>query len=401
MENSRNIRSFLLGLTLGIFVMATGIAAYTVYEQNVRWSGITPNNKIREIYSLLSRNSIMDFDFNEMLENMYRGLLDGVGDPYTQYFCPEALAAFHVRMDGVFVGIGVMVYLDPDDRMTTISVTFQGAPAAEAGLLPGDKIVAVDGIDVVGRPREEVIGMVQGPENTVVRLTILRPDENRRFDADVMRARVEVPTVFHEMMYSGDDAIGYIRIEAFDRVTLPQFTLAIQELYEENMNGLIIDLRNNPGGSLDVVNRITDMLIPEGVITFTVDALENRTYYRSNAYYLGLPLVLLVNGRSASASEVLSGAVRDTNMGTLVGTQTYGKGIVQMLFHLSDQTAIKTTVSTYFTPAGESIHGVGITPDVIVEMDEDLSRRIGNLPLYEDIQLQTAIRIAANKINQR
>jgi carboxyl-terminal processing protease len=378
-------------------VLVVVFAGLTVYARQVRWRGMDPNSKIMEIYALLNRFSIVPFDKDDMLENMYRGFLEGVGAPYTQYLDAASLAAFHARTEGSFVGIGVTIFVEENDPFVTIASTFAGAPAALAGILPGDKIVGVDGIDVAGRLREEVVGMITGPAGTAVTLTILRPYEDERFDVEIIRARVEVPSVFHEMLHTESGLVGYIRIDGFDRVTAGQFEAAVDELY--GMRGLIIDVRNNPGGLLSSVNQITDMLIPEGIIVYTVDAAGRReNFYTSGPDYLGLPLVLLVNERSASASEVLSGAVRDTGVGTIVGTQTFGKGVVQNLLYLSDGTAIKLTVQTYHTPSGECIHGIGIEPHVIVEMSESLSRRIGDLPLYEDIQLQAGIEVMENKI---
>lgn len=396
-----NRRSFIMGLGMGFFAaaifMIITVAGYTAYARAVRWNGIDPNTKIMEIYHLMDRFSIVPFDKEEMLENMYRGFLEAVGDPYTQYLDARALAAFHERTDGVFVGIGVMISVEPDCPYVTIASTFRGAPAAEAGILPGDKIVAVNGVSVGGAMREEVVGKITGEAGTSVVVTIFRPYENERFDVEIIRARVEVPTVFHEMHFTDRGLIGYIRLEGFDRLTAGQFESALAELYNDGMKGLILDIRNNPGGLLCSVNEITDRLIPEGIITFTVDASGNRENFYSGSDHLGLPLVLLVNGRSASASEVLSGAVRDTGTGTLMGTQTFGKGVVQNLLYLTDGTAIKLTVQKYHTPNGECIHGVGITPHVIVEMSDDLSRRIGNLTLEEDIQLQAAIELIGEK----
>jgi len=395
-------KSFLKGLGMGSLITAMVllivVAGFDVYARQSRWRGVDPNTKIMEIYNLISELSIVPFDKAEMLDNMYRGFLEGVGDPYTQYFNADALAAFRARTEGAFVGIGVMISVEADDPYVTIASTFRDAPAALAGILPGDRIVGVNGIEVAGRLREDVVGMISGPEDTSVTLTIYRPYESKRFDVEIIRARVEVPSVFHEMFYTDSGAIGYVRIEGFDQVTAGQFDDALSELYAEGMEGLIIDLRNNPGGLLHAVNHITDRLIPEGIITFTIDASGERENFYSDDTYLGLPLVLLVNERSASASEVLSGAVRDTEIGTIVGTQTFGKGIVQNLLPLSDGTAIKLTVQTYHTPNGECIHGVGIEPHVIVEMPEDLSRRIGSLEPEEDIQLQTAIDVINSKL---
>lgn len=394
-------KSFVQGFGLGSLVTAMilliAVAGITVYGRQARWSGIDPNTKIMEIYSLMNRLSIVPFDKDVMLESMYRGFLDGVDDPYTQYLDAAAIAAFHARMSGTFVGIGITISAEADDPYVTISSVFRGAPAENAGLLPGDRIIRVDGVDTAGRTREEVVGMITGPEDTSVELTIFREYENKRFDVEITRARVEVPSVFHEMLQTDAGAVGYIRIESFDEVATGQFHTALDELYEARMRGLIIDLRNNPGGSLCVVTDITDRLIPEGIITFTIDAQGRRDYHHAGPEYLGLPLVLLVNGRSASASEILSGAIRDTETGTIVGTQTFGKGVVQSVLYLSDGTAVKLTVQTYHTPNGECIHNVGIEPHVIVEMSDDLSRRIGRLEPGEDTQLEAALDVIAAK----
>lgn len=394
-------KAFLKGLGLGALitamVMLVAVAGINVYARQVRWRGIDPNTKIMEIYGLLNMFSIVPFDKDVMLENMYRGFLDGVDDPYTQYLDAAALASFHERAEGTFVGIGIMISVESDDPFLTIASTFRGAPADLAGLLPGDKITGVDGIDVAGRQREDVVGMITGVKDTAVVLTIFRPYDNETFDVEIIRARVEVPTVFHEMLYTEDGYIGYIRLEGFDRLTAGQFDNALDELYHDGMRGLIIDVRNNPGGMLCAVIDITDRLIPEGIITFTINAAGRRENFYSDAEYLGLPLVLLVNGRSASASEVLSGAIRDTETGTIVGEQTFGKGVVQSLLALSDGTAIKLTVQTYHTPNGECIHGIGIEPHIIVEMSDALGRRIGRLDLEEDVQLQKAIEVVGGK----
>ncbi|MCL1864005.1 MAG: S41 family peptidase [Defluviitaleaceae bacterium] len=400
MENRKDfIRGIGAGALITALIMVVVAAGINVYARQVRWRGIDPNTKIMEMYGLLNMFSIVPFDKDIMLENMYRGFMEGVGDPYTQYFDAAALAAFHARTEGTFVGIGVHISVEEDDPFITITNTFRDAPAANAGVLPGDKIVAVDGIEVIGRQREDVVGMITGPAGTTVTLTVLRPYEHERLDFDIVRARVEVPTVFHEMMYTENGAVGYIRIEGFDRITSGQFETALSELYADGMEALIIDVRNNPGGLLCAVNDITDHLIPEGIILYTINAAGHRENFYSDDAYLGLPLVLLVNERSASASEVLSGAVRDTQMGTIVGAQTFGKGVVQNLLDLSDGTAIKLTVQKYFTPGGESIHGTGIAPHIEVEMSEALSRRIGTLEPEEDVQLQRALEVANGKMD--
>jgi carboxyl-terminal processing protease len=407
MENGEfkmeNRAAFIKGIILGavaMLVMAVVVvAAINVHAREVRWRGLDPNTKVMEIYDLLNRHSIMPFDKDVMLESMYRGLLDGVGDPYTVYFCHRALEAFRTSTDGAFVGIGVAVNVDPADRLVTISTAYPGAPAALAGLLPGDKIIGVNGEDVQGRSLEEVVSLIRGEEGVPVTIGIFRPLENERFDVEIVRARVEIPTVFHEMIYTGDgQRLGYVRIEGFDRVTTGQFEAALSELYADGMDGLILDVRNNPGGLLHVVRPVANHLLPPGIITYTRDINGRGDVLRSTGDYLSLPMVLLVNGRSASASELLAGAIRDHEVGTIVGTNTFGKGIVQNLFYLSDNTAIKLTVAEFFTPNGENIHGTGIAPHIEIEMSEELSRMIGRIDMSEDVQLQEAIRVVSGKI---
>ena len=387
-----NKKSFAIGFAAGIVIVLVAVFGFNAFNRQGQWAGqqLDPNSKIMEIYGLLNDISIFPLDKDVMLENMYRGFLDGVGDPYTQYFDLEALEAFHVRTEGEYVGIGVSVLEDLDSMTVTVAQPFRGSPAAAAGILPGDRIIAVDGVDVVGRAISEVTGLIRGPEGTSVDITFFRPYESERFDVTIIRTVITIPTVFHEMM---PNQIGYIRIEGFDQATRGQFTRAMDDLLSQNMTGLILDVRNNPGGILDIVAYIANYFVPEGVITYTVDARGRRQDFPADANYLGIPLVLLVNGRSASASELLGGAIQDTRVGILVGEQTFGKGIVQHVRYLSDGTAIKATVAQYFTPNGRSIHGVGVTPDLIVEMPESLSRMIGNMDIEEDVQLQAALRV--------
>jgi len=389
--------TFAIGLATGVILMLVVMFGFAAYDRHARWGGqMDPNRKIMEIYDLLNEVSMFPFDKDVMLENMYRGFLDGVGDPYTQYFDRLALEAFEERVAGAYFGIGVLVLEDAETMTLIVAQAFSGSPAAAAGLLPGDKIVEVDGEVVVGRPTAETMNRIRGPEGTPVDITVFRPYEDERFTVTIKRARITVPSVFHEMM---PDQIGYIRIEGFDEATREQFSSALAELLDKGIEGLILDLRNNPGGNLHVVTHIANYFVPEGVVSYTIDASGRRQDFLSTAEYLSLPLVVLINGRSASASELLSGAIQDTGVGVLVGEQTFGKGIVQHLLRLSDGSAIKVTVAKYFTPNGTSIHGVGVAPDFEVEMDEDLSRRIGQLELEEDVQLQRALEVLLEKVN--
>jgi carboxyl-terminal processing protease len=274
---------------------------------------------------------------------------------------------------------------------------FEGFPGAKAGIIPGDRIIRVDGNDVSGDTYEEAVAMLKGPPGTSVNVTLYREGECT-FEIAIIREQIDIPTVSHRML---DDGVGYIRITNFDRVTYNQFVTAYEDLKSQNMQGLIIDLRNNPGGLLNIVTDMTNLLVPEGYIVYTEDRNGIREYIFSDAErHIEIPLALIVNGNSASASEVMAGAVKDMGVGSLVGTQTFGKGLVQNLFDLSDGTALKITIAKYYTPSGVCIHGEGITPCYIVDMPNELTTRLSALSLEEDPQLQKAIDVILRKIGE-
>ena len=391
--------AFIIGLAIGMMVMAIVSGAHGIYARQRLGGAADPTTKVHEIYSILESYSMFEFDMDDMLNSMYRGLIGGIGDNNAQYLDARSFAAFNQRIGGTFVGIGVRIMLDPADNKVTVVTVFRGAPAEEAGILVGDKITHVDGASVVGSSIEEVVSLITGREGTRVNITVFRPLEDRELEKNIFRRRVEVPSVYHELHVIGQARVGYIQITTFDGMTYGQFVNALDALLIQGASGIVIDLRNNSGGLLSAVNRITNVLIPEGIVTFTINAAGERVNYYSNATYLGIPLVVLVNELSASASEILSGAVADTGVGTIMGTSTFGKGTVQQTFVLSDDSAIVITVRKYFTPNGTSIEGIGITPDIYVEMDAELSRRIGNLPVEEDVQLQAALETVLGKLD--
>ena len=390
--------SFISGVIVGIIVMIVFSGAHGIYARQ-RFGGADPSMKVLEIFSILEQNSLLEFDTDYLLSSMYRGLISGLGDNNAQYLDARSFAAFTQRIGGTFVGIGIRIISDPEDGKITVVTVFRGAPAYEAGIMIGDMIINVDGSSVVGYSAEEVVAVITGQENTPVDITIFRPLENIEIEKRIYRRQVEVPSVHHEVHEFGGFRIGYVQITTFDRLTHDQFNNALADLQEQGVQGIVIDLRNNSGGLLASVNGITNMLIPEGIITITEDATGQMINYYSDKTYLGIPLAVLVNGVSASASEILSGAVRDSGVGTIVGENTFGKGSVQRPFELFDGSAIVITVQRYFTPNGLSIDGVGIAPDVYVEMYEELSRRIGSLSIEEDVQLQAAIEVVLGKLD--
>jgi len=357
-------------------------------RDNDFWGGkMAPNHKVREIFDVLDKHAINEFDKYELLEYMYDGLVYGLGDPYSAYFDESDLEKFNEQTEGVYGGVGLEVYLEPEDGLVTVFNVYDGTPGDKAGIVPGDKLVGVDGVDVRGKQLHEVTSVTKGTPGTEVLLTVYRPETDDTYDIIIIREVISIPTVSHTM--HGD--IGYIYIKSFERITLGQFAQALRELRQNGMTGLVLDLRNNPGGLLDTVAQIGNLLLPRGLITYTENKQGERRYYESDEMSLDLPLVLLINEHSASASEVLAGAVRDLNAGVLVGTKTFGKGIVQNLFNLSDGSAVKVTVSKYYTPNGTSIHDVGIIPDYIIETDEETTRRAGLLDPENDNQLKFAI----------
>lgn len=326
-------------------------------------------NKLNELNEAIDAYYYKDseVDIEARRNGMYDGLISSLGDPYAAYYTAEDRQAQLEQLSGVYYGIGAYVTMHQDVRRVYISGVIPDSPAEAAAIRENDIIWAVDGTSTEGMETEDVVLLIRGPEGTKVTLTLLR--DNEEIEITVTRGKVESPTVTHEMM---EDGIGYLQIREFDDITTSQFDKAMQELYAEGMRGLVLDLRSNPGGSLKAVVEICNLLLPEGEVVYTLDKYGNRESYTSDGTHeIQIPLVVLVNGNSASASEILAGAIKDYEKGTLLGTTTYGKGIVQRIFDFDDDTGVKLTVSDYYTPKGNNIHGVGIEPDVVLEFDPD------------------------------
>ena len=278
----------------------------------------------------------------------------------------------------------------------TIVRPYKDGPAYNAGLLPDDIIYKVEGEEVTGEDLSEVVSKIKGKEGTKVNITIYRDGVADPMDFTLERKKINIPTIEYEML---EDDIGYILIYEFDSITISQFSNALKALEKMGMKGLIVDVRDNPGGLLDSVVKILDRLLPRGLIVYTEDKYKNRTEENAkNPDKFDQPIVVLINGNSASASEIFAGALQDYEKATIVGTTTFGKGIVQRILPLSDGTALKLTVSKYFTPKGRNIHGTGIEPDIEVELSEDLKQLV-TIPRDDDNQLQKAIEVLKDKMN--
>ena len=354
--------------------------------------GMSNTAKIRQIEEMLDTYYVEDYDKELAEELMYTGLVAGVGDPYTYYLSADSLAEQVEKNSGHFVGIGVEIYAGDDGYIVVSSVT-PGGTAEAAGILAEDKITEVDGESITGKTAADVSALVKGEEGTDVTLTIFRESTGEVLEKTVTRQDIQVQTVSWRMM---DDNIGYISITNFRENTYNQFKEALDTLEAEGMEKLVLDLRNNTGGLVKSAHEIGEELLPEGIMVYTMDKEGNREDTLCDDVYNDVPMVVLVNGNSASAAEILAGAIQDTGRGELIGTTTFGKGLVQRLFTLPDGSGLNVTIQKYYTPNGTSIHGVGITPDYEVELPEEYAQQT-NIPAEADTQLQKAVEVLSEK----
>lgn len=354
--------------------------------------GMSNTAKICQIEEMLDTYYVEDYDKELAEELMYTGLVAGVGDPYTYYLSADSLAEQVEKNSGHFVGIGVEIYAGDDGYIVVSSVT-PGGPAEAAGILAEDKITEVDGESITGKTAADVSALVKGEEGTDVTLTIFRESTGEVLEKTVTRQDIQVQTVSWRMM---DDNIGYISITNFRENTHNQFKEALDALEAEGMEKLVLDLRNNTGGLVKSAHEIGEELLPEGIMVYTMDKEGNREDTLCDDVYNDVPMVVLVNGNSASAAEILAGAIQDTGRGELIGTTTFGKGLVQRLFTLPDGSGLNVTIQKYYTPNGTSIHGVGITPDYEVELPEEYAQQT-NIPAEADTQLQKAVEVLSEK----
>ena len=329
-------------------------------------------------------------DKEALKDGVYKGFIQAVGDPYTVYYNEKETKELFESIDGEYSGIGAVLSQNINTGIIVINNVYDESPAEKGGLKDGDIILKIDDHELNGEEISEVVTWIRGEKGTDVNVTVLR--DKKEVECVVKRDVVKVETVEHKML---DDATGYLRITEFDDVTLDQFKDHMAQLENEGMKGLVIDLRSNPGGNLDITVEMLKEILPKGVIVSTKGRNGNEKVYSNDEdNTFDKPLVVLVDGYTASASEIFSGAVKDYGIGTIVGTQTFGKGIVQSILDLRDGTSLKVTVAEYFTPSGENIHGKGITPDVVVEFPEDISE------VESDVQLDKAVEIIKEQLGQ-
>ena len=345
--------------------------------------------------SLLFAKYDGEIDDNKLLEGAMKGMAESLGDPYTVYMDNEEFKTFLESSEGSFYGIGAQ--LGVRNNQITIIAPLEGSPAEKAGLKAGDVVIKVDDYEVVDLNTDAVVSRVRGDEGVPVTLTIVRGD-SEPFEVEIVREEIQTESVKGEIL---EDDIGYIQITTFsDKEVSQKFTNKLNELKDKGMKKLILDLRGNPGGYLDQCVEIASNFIEKGhVVTYTVDKYDEKIVSDSiGGDAIGMPLVILVDGGSASASEVVTGALRDYNAGTIIGTNTFGKGIVQQLIPLSnDMGGLKVTTSKYYTPNGENIHGTGIAPDIVVEIPQEIATMEYDRSI--DPQFQKALEVIREKTN--
>ena len=325
--------------------------------------------KLSGIQALIQKEYIGEVDEDALQTGICQGYVGALGDPYSAYYDEEQTRALMETTQGEYGGIGVVLTQNLDTGVTTASSVYEDSPAMKAGMKDGDIIYQVEGRDVSGMALEEISGSIKGEKGTTVEITVLRGEEREEVSLTITRDTIQAETVKTRML---EDEIGYLAISEFDSVTLEQYREGLAELTTQGMEGLIVDLRGNPGGNLDTVCEILDLMLPEGLIVYTEDKDGNRQEFTSDeAQEVQVPLAVLVDGNSASASEIYAGAIQDYGIGQIVGTKTYGKGVVQTIYDLKDGTSLKLTVAEYFTPNGRNIDGEGITPDVDVTYQRD------------------------------
>lgn len=335
-------------------------------------------------YRFIETKYVNDTDDVKLIDGAIDGMVKSLNDPHSNYLSPKMYKTLMEQTEGSFAGIGVVMGMDNEQKIHIVGI-MENSPGQKAGLQEGDEILAVDGVPVTQMAFDEVAAHVRGQAGTDVVLTIMRDNANQ--DITITRNNIKLKTVGHKML---DNNIGYIQIVSFSEDTANEFNEAYNDLKNQGMKALVLDLRNNPGGLLTTCVEIAKKLVPKGEIVSIVDKQGNKETYSSSLEAPEYPLVVLINKNSASASEILSGAIQDTKAGTIIGNTSYGKGSVQTILPMFEDDAVKLTIAKYYTPSGRSIDGTGITPDIEINLDENAT---------SDTQLNKALEVLKAQLN--
>lgn len=389
MEHKKGfIKGALTGALLTLLVVS--LAACGLQHINEGIISSDTETKLSYLKKLIDETYLHDIKEKDLNEGIYKGYVEGLGDQYSAYYDKKETKELSESLDGSFSGIGAVMTQDASSGVITITQVYDDSPAKKAGIKAGDILYRVEEKTVTGKDLDKVVSWIKGKKGTKVNLTLLRGTNSDKIKVTATRDVINVETVKYKVL---ENQIGYISISEFDSVTGAQFAKALKQLQKKNIEGLVVDLRNNPGGSLSTVCDILDSILPKGLIVYTKDKNGKKEEYTSDEKHrLNLPMSVLLNGQSASASEIFAGAVQDYGKAEIIGTQTYGKGVVQNLFDLKDGTCVKLTTSEYFTPKGRNIDGKGITPDVKIEYKYNAKDP------KADNQLDKAVSVVKDKI---
>ena len=389
MEHKKGfIKGALAGALLTLLVVS--LAACGLQHINEGIISSDTETKLSYLKKLIDETYLHDVKEKDLNEGIYKGYVEGLGDQYSAYYDKKETKELSESLDGSFSGIGAVMTQDASSGVITITQVYDDSPAKKAGIKAGDILYRVEEKTVTGKDLDKVVSWIKGKKGTKVNLTLLRGTNSDKIKVTATRDVINVETVKYKVL---ENQIGYISISEFDSVTGAQFAKALKQLQKKNIEGLVVDLRNNPGGSLSTVCDILDSILPKGLIVYTKDKNGKKEEYTSDEKHrLNLPMSVLVNGQSASASEIFAGAVQDYGKAEIIGTQTYGKGVVQNLFDLKDGTCVKLTTSEYFTPKGRNIDGKGITPDAKIEYKYNAKDP------KADNQLDKAVSVVKDKI---
>ena len=400
MENRNTQRIYkMIMLVLIVIIVTSLVTAFTTYQylsnNGISYSKVNTTSlegleyTLSQFRSELEKKYIGEINDEELIEGAVKGYVDALGDPYTTYYTKKEMKTIMEETNGNFVGIGVYMTKDLEKNAILIIKPIENLPAEKAGILPGDLITKVDDVEYTGDKLEEASNKIRGEEGTKVKLEIYRNGETKTFE--LTRTKVVVSHVTTKVL---NNDIGYIAISDFEGECASEFETKYKQLEKQGIKKLIIDIRNNGGGIVDEALKIANMLVDkDSTLLITKDKSDKEEITKATEKpIINMPTVVLVNGYSASASEILAGALKDNGKATLVGTKTYGKGIIQELHQLSDGSGLKITVSEYYTPNHNAIHKIGITPDVEIDLSEDVKQQT-TIQEKDDNQLQKAIEI--------
>ena len=397
-NNTQKVYKIIM-LVLIVIIVTSLITAFLTYQYLTSSNGIgigKTNSSLSGLeYTLsqfrseLERKYIGEINDEDLIEGAIKGYVAGLGDPYTVYYTKEEMDDIMQETNGNYVGIGIYMTLDTEKNAILVLSPIENSPAEEAGLMPGDIITKVDGVSYTGDQLDEASNKIKGKEGTKVTLEILRGEETKTFEIE--RRTVLISHITTKVL---ENNIGYIAISDFEGGCADEFREKYLELEKQGITKLIIDIRDNGGGIVDEALEIAEMITDKGsTLLITTDKNEKEDVTKSTSDpIINMPIVLLTNEYSASASEILAAALKENGKATLVGTTTYGKGIIQELHQLSDGSGLKITTNEYFTPNHNAIHEIGIEPDIEVELSDEAKAQL-QLPEEDDTQLQKAIEV--------